>query len=326
MKWPHTIILSRTDSIGDVMLTLPMAGILKQHYPDARIVFLGRTYTAPVLHCCRHVDRVITLEELQQDGVALLRRTKADAIVHVFPNEQVAWKAKAAGIPHRIGTSHRWWHWLTVNERVAFSRRKSDLHETQLNTLLLRPFGISRSWTLDELADLSGFTPPAPDDQVRDLLRSDRKHVVLHPGSRGSAVEWGLDRFTRLIHLLHPAQFQVIITGTEGEAAALRAGLPMSLPHVCDAIGKLDLRQLIALIGASDALVAASTGPLHIAAACGIRAIGLYAHLRPIHPGRWAPIGKDAHALTGVVGSLDPAEQIRAIEPERVMRLIEQLA
>lgn len=326
MKWPNTIILSRTDSIGDVMLTLPLAGILKQHYPGARIIFLGRSYTAPVLHCCTHVDQVITLEELQQDGVTLLRRTKADAIVHVFPNEQVAWKARAAGIPHRIGTGHRWWHWLTANERVSFSRRNSDLHEAQLNTVLLRPFGINRSWTLDELAALSGFAPPPADEIVRGLLRPGRKHVVLHAGSQGSAVEWGLDRFTQLIRLLHPGHFQVLITGTEKEAAVLRAGLPMDLPHVTDATGLLDLRQLTALIGASDALVAASTGPLHIAAACGIRAIGLYAQQRPIHPGRWAPIGRDAHVLTGVVpDSLDPRVQIRAIEPERVLRLIERM-
>lgn len=326
MRWPHTIILSRTDSIGDVMLTLPLAGILKQHYPGARILFLGRTYTAPVLHCCTHVDRVLTLEELQHEGVTMLRRTKADAVVHVFPDEQVAWKARAAGIPHRIGTSHRWWHWLTANERVSFSRKNSDLHESQLNTLLLRPFGINRSWTLDELAALTGFVPPPPDDTVRALLRPGRKHVILHAGSQGSAVEWGSDRFTELIRLLHPAHFQVLITGTGNEAAALRAGLPMDLPHVTDAIGRLDLRQLIALIAASDALVAASTGPLHIAAACGIRTIGLYAQQRPIHPGRWAPIGKDAIALTGVVtNSLDPRQQIRAIEPERVLRLIERI-
>ena len=49
MRWPETIIVSRTDSIGDVMLTLPMMGMLRGHYPKARLVFLGRTYTEPVL-------------------------------------------------------------------------------------------------------------------------------------------------------------------------------------------------------------------------------------------------------------------------------------
>ena len=34
---PKKIVISRTDSIGDVALTLPLAGILKSKYPDVRI-------------------------------------------------------------------------------------------------------------------------------------------------------------------------------------------------------------------------------------------------------------------------------------------------
>ena len=34
------IIISRTDAIGDVILTLPICGILKMYYPDCKIVFL----------------------------------------------------------------------------------------------------------------------------------------------------------------------------------------------------------------------------------------------------------------------------------------------
>lgn len=326
MKWPDSIIISRTDSIGDVMLTLPLAGILRHHYPKAQLTFLGRSYTVPVLQCCTHLDQVLTLEELDHGGLARMRALKADAIVHVFPDKRVARLAMMAGIPHRIGTSHRWWHWLMANERVALGRKNSDLHEAQLNTQLLRPFGITRSWDLDELADHSGFAAPAADDTVGELVRGGRKRIILHPGSQGSAVEWGTDRFSELIHLLHPGQFEVIVTGTQQESTALRASLPMHLPHVTDASGMLTLHQLIALIARSDALVAASTGPLHIAAACGIRTIGLYARQRPLHPGRWAPIGKDVHVLVNSAStSSDPKEQIRSIEADQVLRLLERL-
>jgi ADP-heptose:LPS heptosyltransferase len=41
-------------------------------------------------------------------------------------------------------------------------------------------------------------------------------------------------------------------------------------------------------------LVAASTGPLHLAAALGIYALGIYPPIRPMHPGRWAPVGEKA--------------------------------
>ena len=44
-------------------------------------------------------------------------------------------------------------------------------------------------------------------------------------------------------------------------------------------------------------MVAASTGPLHIAAALGKYVIGIYPPIKPMHPGRWAPIGKNASYL-----------------------------
>jgi len=331
MNTPRTILLSRTDSIGDVMLTLPMAGLLKARFPGVRIVFLGRGYTAPVLRCCVHVDQVLTLEELEAEGpgvaVERLRDLGIDAAVHVFPERRVADLCKKAGIPLRIGTSHRWWHWLTCNARVSFSRRKSELHEAQLNLKLLEPLGISAIPQMDELAAFTGFQAPTSDEQVHALLRPDRCNVILHPLSKGSAVEWGLDHFSALIKALDHKQFHVIVTGTAQEAERYRPGLPLHLPYVTDAGGLLKLDQLIALVGASQALVAASTGPLHIAAACGIRAIGLYASKRPIHPGRWAPLGKDAHALVAgdVHFGADAGAQIRAIEPERVLSLLEEL-
>jgi len=151
--------------------------------------------------------------------------------------------------------------------------------------------------------------------------------VILHPGSKGSAVEWGLANFAALIRLLNDGPYTTIVTGTQAEADHYRTVLPLDHPSTIDAGGKLSLRELIAVIGASDALVAASTGPLHIAAASGKRAIGLFASKRPIHPGRWAPIGPDAHALTAadLQPGDDPVKQIRAITPQRVLALLEAL-
>lgn len=328
---PHTpehILLSRTDSIGDVMLTLPMAGLLKQRFPQALITFLGRTYTRPVLQRCAHVDHVITLEELSATNApAMLRSLKVDSCIHVFPQRQVARWAKSAGIQVRIGTTNRLWHWYTCNERLAFSRKNSDLHEAQLNMKLLRPFGVEGIPALGTLPALYGFTPSAPPPVFNVWSDKQRRTVILHPGSRGSAVEWGLPNFAGLIELLVAGPFTVIVTGTEAEAENYRKSLPLHLPHVIDAGGSLTLDALIGVIGNSHALVAASTGPLHIAAACGIRAIGLYSSRRPIHPGRWAPVGIDAHALVfdpqcATCRSGGPCSCIQRIAPQRVYDLI----
>lgn len=297
MNPPGTILLSRPDALGDAVVTLSTAGWVKRHFPSARIIVLCKEYARAIWSHCSNVDAIMTLEELQGgEAVAMLRSLKADAVVHVFPHLAVARLAKRAGIARRIGTSHRWWHWTTCNERVHFSRKRSTLHEAQLNIKLLEPFGIPMPDDVNELIPCLGLNAPAPSERVLALLRQDRRRVILHP-LLGSGVGWGLSNYAALIRSLDPSIWQVIITGSKAETERYRAELPLTLPHVVDAGGLLELEELMMLIGCCDAMVAASTGPLHIAAALGRRAIGLFSARRPIFPQRWAPLGTDAHAL-----------------------------
>jgi ADP-heptose:LPS heptosyltransferase len=121
--------------------------------------------------------------------------------------------------------------------------------------------------------------------------------VIIHPKSKGSAREWGLENFGNLLKkLFQSTQYQVFLSGTEEEGKQIRSWA-MDFPELIDLTGKMDLSQFIGFIQSCDVLVAASTGPLHIASALGKRAIGLFAPMRPIHPGRWAPIGSNSRAL-----------------------------
>jgi heptosyltransferase-3 len=294
-----TIIISRTDSIGDVVLTLPMAGILKSYFPEAKIIFLGKTYTKPVAALSKHVDDFINWDELQKlpNAVEVLKNYDADVFIHVFPNKEVAKLAKQAKIPMRIGTFGRVFHLLTCNKKVHFSRKKSNLHESQLNLKLLQPLGITKMIGLNEMANYYGFEKVPPLKlELKKLIDANRFNVILHPKSKGSAKEWGLNNYAKLVELLPKDQFKVFISGTEEEGKLVGNTFDFN-ENVVSLIGKLSLNDFIAFIAHADGLVAASTGPLHIASALNKKAIGLYAPKRPIHPGRWKPVGKYAQAL-----------------------------
>jgi ADP-heptose:LPS heptosyltransferase len=88
---PNTIIISRTDSIGDVILTLPMCGAIKEEYPNCKIIFFGNTYTLPVLKTSKHVDDVVdwwTLKNLPEKAqIEEINKLNADSFIHVFPNK-----------------------------------------------------------------------------------------------------------------------------------------------------------------------------------------------------------------------------------------------
>jgi heptosyltransferase-3 len=326
---PEKIVISRTDNLGDVMLTLPIAGILKKCFPKSTIYFIGKAYTKALIETCVHIDKFVDREEVIKND--FLQTIRADVILHIFPDKAVAKEAALAKIPFRVGTSHRWFHWLYCNKRVNFSRKNSDLHEAQLNLKLLEPLGISSDVDLAELEMVTGFTKtPSIPNTLDTLLAPGKFNLILHPKSKGSAREWPMENYYRLAQLLPSEKYQLFITGTEQEGTLIKKQKPeiFNLSNVTDMTGKCSLQELIGFIAKADGLLACSTGPLHIASALGKHALGIYPPMRPIHPGRWAPLGKQATVLVEHK-TCDSCRKdfnchcIQAISPEQVAGVIQ---
>ena len=321
------ILISRTDSIGDVLLTLPLCVWLKTHFPEAKLTFLGRNYTQSIIESFTVIDSFIALEQLSNqptlEKVNLLKGF--DCIIHVFPNKEIASLAKQAKIPIRIGTSHRLFHLLTCNKRVNFTRKNSELHEAQLNFELLKPLGLKEIPSFSSIQDFGVNFKVNATTLPTEIASLDFKNVVvLHPKSQGSAIEWPIEKYIELALELVKIGKIVCFTGTESEGVLYRNQLPKH-SNIIDTSGKLTLHQLQFLISKSNALVACSTGPYHIAGLCGIKAIGLFSARKPIHPGRWKALGKNAVALVfdencKSCKSKNSCDCIQSISVEKVMQ------
>jgi heptosyltransferase-3 len=328
------IIISRTDSIGDVMLTLPLSAWIKNNFKGVHIIFLGSLYTKPIVDCYSSIDEFVDWKEIENlptgQKTESFRNLKADIILHVFPNKEIASLAKKAKIETRIGTSHRTFHFLTCSHRINFTRKKSLLHESQLNFELLRPFGLTEIPTLEELNQItSNFIAPLeelPEFIIKKITNSNGKSVILHPKSQGSAVEWGLENYRSLSLKLEKLGYTVFFTGTEKEGEQYRSSIHFN-DHIIDTSGKLTLNQLIDFISLCGSLVACSTGPLHIAGYLNCKVIGLFSPRKPIHPGRWKPLGSNVEILVNdencvVCKKRRPCNCIEKISVERVLELI----
>jgi ADP-heptose:LPS heptosyltransferase len=293
----NKILISRTDGIGDVILTLPLAGYIKKYFPYCKVGFLCSEYTAPIVCKSENIDDVLNWTEIKKKSQDEQIRAigSYEAILHVFPDKCIADIAKKANVLVRIGTSHRWYHIFTCNQRVGFSRSASPYHESQLNFRLLRPFGINRLPDLEKMADWYGLKVERR-KKVEEVLDTDKISIALHPKSKGSGREWGIDNFCKLIELLDPSKYKIFLTGVQSEKEILSTIL-VKYSHVHDLVGVLTLDEFIEFLSGVDCLVAASTGPLHVASALGRYTIGLYPPIRPLHPGRWAPVGYNASFL-----------------------------
>lgn len=314
MQIDHTtikhVLISRVDAIGDVVLTLPMAAYIKELLPNSVVSFLGRTYTKPVINSSKAVDDFINYDELKKlppaAQIAFLNEKNIDAVIHVFPNKHIAKLTRQAGIKLRIGTTNRIFHWFNCNKLVKLSRKKSNLHEAQLNLVLLQPFGLKEIQPLADVIEHNHFESKIQLPQaLSNVFNHNKFNLIIHPKSHGSGMEWGLENYARLITALPADKFNIIISGSDKEKQLLAEWIKNLPQTVVDMTGKMSLYELITFISKADGLLASGTGPLHVAAASGINTLGLFPSIRPIHPERWAPLGKKAAYLESHTADLD---------------------
>ena len=335
-KIPIRLLISRTDSIGDVVLTLPLVGLIKAQHPEMHIAFLGQSYTRPVIEACEAVDEFMDWQQLSQlppqEQITRLKEYKFDQIIHVFPRKEIALLAKKAGIPSRIGTTGRLYHWFSCNRLIRLSRRHSNLHEAQLNLKLAADFVDEVDIPEREIMQYYRLTRlNALPEKLAAHLHPDKFNLILHPKSKGSGREWGVDNFAALSVLLPPEKYNVIITGTPQEVELLRnEGFFAKAAHVLDLTGQMNLAEMIAFIHSADGLIASGTGPLHLAAALDKVALGIFPPIRPIHPGRWKPLGKHAGFLVAdkecdACRKSGPCECMLSITPQQVKHKLDSM-
>lgn len=299
---PKHILVSRNDAVGDVILAFPVCGLIKENFPECKVSFLGRTYTKEIALSSIFVDDFVNQDELtslgEDESAIQLSKLNIDAVVFLKPDKMLAKLAKKAGIKWRIGTTNRVFHWYTCNKLIPLSRKNSSLHEAQLNIKLLRGIGISKDLQLSEIPSYYGLSRTMSlDEKWRELLADDKFNLILHPKSNGNSLEWSANNFSKLITRLDKSKVRVFISGSHKEGAILAKWIEEQGDGVINTCGMFSLSEFISFISRADGLIAASTGPLHIAAATGIHALGLYTDIKTKDAGRWGPIGLKAEYL-----------------------------
>lgn len=302
MSEPSHILISQIKNIGDVILCLPTATLIKQAFPNCKVSLLAQPYTHPVAKYCPDIDNLIDWRQLEKksehEQLALLKRFNFSAILHLANNKKIAKLAYKAELPSRIGTSQRLYHWRYCNKTINQARRHSRLHELQLNAQMLTPLGISADYSKVDLIKKLKLELPSCDlpSEIKAQLSNNKPKVILHPGSHGHGREWPLEYYQSLAALLNQKGMQVIFTGSPAEQQRF-SKLTTASPFALNTMAKLSLEELMVLLGQADAFVSSGTGPLHIAAALNKPAIGLFPPRKGISPRRWGAPGLKASSL-----------------------------
>jgi len=291
------ILLSRTDAIGDLILTLPVARSIKEAYPDYHITMLVSEYTEPLLEGEEYIDGVMTIPGRELGNYVevrelsdLLKAGDFETVVFFYPRFSLALAARMARISRRIGTGYRSYS-LLLNERVKLHRKDSGKHELDLNYDLVESAFPGLTRHEPHLAVLEQETCSAQALLATHGVDLDEPYVIVHPFSHGSSPNWSLENFLSLVRELASAGVTVLITGSHQERRRFGSFFTGSPSGVVNVAGETDLRQLKGLIKTAAMVVTSSTGPIHIATAVGTFAVGIYPPVAALSPVRWGPRG-----------------------------------
>ncbi len=303
----NKILLSRTDRIGDVILTTPAITLLRKQYPEAGIFFLTRSYTAPLLAHQQDLDGILIYEpDAAHRGFMgarrlgkMLKKENFDLAVLFYPQADLALALKLAGIPLRAGTGYRWYSFL-LNHRIYQHRKHGERHELEYNLQLLRQF-VEPLPAPQEIR--FNFEPDANLQQLRqEALKESgiqEPYLMVHPGSGGSAPNLPPQMFAKICsYLAAQTGMQIVLSGSRGERALID-GIAASAGSnaVKPAVGLWNLETLMAVIAGSRFFIANSTGPLHIARAFDIPLLGFYCPAVPCAPRRWGPYNRPGSVI-----------------------------
>jgi lipopolysaccharide heptosyltransferase II len=296
MKYnPKNILIVRTDRIGDVVLSLPLAKKIKEKYPDSKVSFLVRDYTKDLVTNHPYIDEVLVLKEVKSkpvlfENVELIKKYNFDTAVIVYPTFKISLIIFLSGIKIRIGSGYRLYSFL-FNKKVFEHRKEALKHELEYNLSLLTHLGIESDYGINNVSFDINIDKSSLNNAERKLteagMEKDEQFVVIHPGSGGSAVDLPIDKFSELINLLTQNKIKIVLTGNEKEHTVCEK-LKLN-DYVFNLAGKFNLKELIAIISKCSLLVANSTGPIHIAAALGKYTFGFYPKVRVCSAKRWGP-------------------------------------
>jgi lipopolysaccharide heptosyltransferase II len=305
---PKNLLIIRTDRIGDVILSLPLAELVKKHFTNCKVTYLLREYTECLAKDHPYIDDIILLKEsngkpLIFENVSIIRKNNFDSCVMVYPTFQTALITYLSGIKNRIGTGYRWYSFL-FNQKIFEHRKYAEKHELEYNINLLKAFGINEKINRDNVQFHLKLIGSSQKSITRLLNENNvdinRPLVIIHPGSGGSAIDLPIESFRKLVEMLSSDDGATIIITGLGSEKQLCDQLVLN-NKIKNFAGMLSLSELIALIAESKVFISNSTGPIHLAAALKKNTIGFYPKILSCSAQRWGPYSNNTRIFVPAI-------------------------
>ncbi|HKQ30061.1 MAG TPA: putative lipopolysaccharide heptosyltransferase III, partial [Burkholderiales bacterium] len=264
--------------------TSPVFTVLKNHAPGIEIDALVYHATREMLTLHPAITNVYTIDrdwkkrgvlhQLAQELqlIRALRARRYDLLIQLTEHARGAWFARL--LRPRYSVAHDYPRKRGRMWRRSFThlyplpdtpRHTVEQHLDALRRIGVQPTAAERKLVLVPGAEV--------EQSVRALLAphsiDERGYIHIHPTSRWLFKCWEPEKYAALINLLQQAGERIVLTAapaTKEMAFVERLNAQLAKP-VIDLAGKLDLKQLAAVIAGAKLFIGVDSVPMHMAAA-----------------------------------------------------------
>ncbi|MBR9705533.1 glycosyltransferase family 9 protein [Candidatus Pacearchaeota archaeon] len=294
---PKNILLIKFWGIGNLVMLTPSIKAVKKRFPNAKLHFLTLSTNVGLLENLDYVDEVlyhnIGYSDIFKIFTTLFKyHKKFDIVIDFEPFLNISSIISYFLGKYRIGFKIR-----TRERHRLFDCTKDYVDDRHL---VEQWYGLSKLVGFkEEDIRLESFTSFTENKKVDDFIAvneiQDNNLIGVHLGSSDNARvrQWPIDYFVELINLLNNKfdNLSFVITGIESDKRLAEYVISKVNKDNChSSCGLFDIKELIHFIKKCDLYVSSDTGPIHIAAACGITCVGLYG---PNSPLLYGPFGKN---------------------------------
>jgi heptosyltransferase I len=322
------IAIIKLSSLGDVVHALPVAHALRRALPSAHLTWVVEAREYAILRDHPDLDAVVPVDTrlwrrliwrpagarqvLSKVGRLRerIRRASFDVAIDLQGLLKSGLLTAYTGAPLRIGFSagrcRERWNALFTNRRVT--PPDSARHVVEQYLALLAPLGIEPG-----PAEFHVPVPAAAERRIEELLvkegvKPGDRLVAINPGAGHSHKRWSVARFGALAErLATEAGARLLLLWGPDEAHMARE-ISLALPgHSALLAPPTDLGELTALLKRCRLMIANDTGPLHLAAALGTPALGLYGPTLAERNGPYGALCRGLQSPDGTMAGLEVA-------------------
>jgi lipopolysaccharide heptosyltransferase I len=322
-------LIVRLSSLGDIIFTLPILAALRDTFCRSHIAWVVNERWKPLLEGNPDLNDIITLPNSSIRSFFAcgkrLRENNYTCVIDVQGLYKSALLAKLTRVKQRIGYSFKYSREGAASFLYTQRVKPKTKHMVDMN-LELAAAADAKIGTPRFPLMISGEAQSAVSQFLASMKIS--RYVVLSPGGGWLSKLWPPDRFGELaLNIWNSHGLRIIINCGPGEAQLaeiVAANAASALPIIV----QYGIPEMMALLRGAELVVAADSGPLHLANALGTPVVGLYG---PTSPDRNGPYGgRDI-----VVRNLDDAdttykransysEEMESITVEQVVGAVDQ--